>query len=436
LTCPDGRPKVIECIDCTGSGDVDTSSVVKHADGVDGARTVTGLSGRAILLNPAWTNPTGEWRVGLKQALDLFPRGLEGRVKAERKKAWDANVHAARVAIKKTEAAAAGDAKKAAAAKKEAEACLVVMDGADEGYDDPGPVFDCLVWHDGAEWCVALDTEETGDLSGCEAMVSYHLRRQFRRFSSLDNLNYSVSVHEDGAVLSICADAGAHGTHVAGIVAAFHPDQPELNGVAPGAQIVSLKIGDSRLGSMETGVGLERALIEAVRLKVDLINMSYGEASALPNKGRFARLAEEVVYKHGIVFVSSAGNNGPALTTVGAPGGTSTALISVAAAVTPPMMEAQYSALASGPVPGPVRGLPGGATYTWSSVGPTSDGDRGVTIAAPGGAISPVPTWTLNSKQLMNGTSMSSPNACGALALVVGAAKQKGVKCSVHLLRR
>ena len=41
-------------------------------------------------------------------------------------------------------------------------------------------------------------------------------------------------------------------------------------------QIVSLKVGDHRLGSMETGVGLIRGLIEAVKRGCHIINLSYG----------------------------------------------------------------------------------------------------------------------------------------------------------------
>lgn len=55
--------------------------------------------------------------------------------------------------------------------------------------------------------------------------------------------------------------------HVVSIIGCNNSwQEPLLNGIAPGAQIISCKIGDSRLGSMETGTGLTRALIAAVEV--------------------------------------------------------------------------------------------------------------------------------------------------------------------------
>ena len=53
--------------------------------------------------------------------------------------------------------------------------------------------------------------------------------------------------------------------------------------------------------------------------QVDVINMSYGEYSHWSNTGRVGEMMNEVINKYGVVWVASAGNNGPALCTVGTP---------------------------------------------------------------------------------------------------------------------
>ncbi|CAM9960033.1 unnamed protein product, partial [Ectocarpus fasciculatus] len=58
---------------------------------------VVGLRQRTLRLNPKWTNPSGDWRVGIKRAYELFPKLLVTRVKAERRKDWDKKHLAAEV---------------------------------------------------------------------------------------------------------------------------------------------------------------------------------------------------------------------------------------------------------------------------------------------------------------------------------------------------
>jgi tripeptidyl-peptidase-2 len=73
-------------------------------------------------------------------------------------------------------------------------------------------------------------------------------------------------------------------------------------------------------------------------------------------------LLHEVVNKYGIVYVSSAGNHGPALSTIGTPPTMqSSSIIGVGAYVSPDMMTAGYS----------MRSKLPGMGYSWTSRGPT-----------------------------------------------------------------
>ena len=405
---PSGKPKVVDIIDCTGSGDVEM-----HDAEVCGTlstpdfeyKQIKGLSGRILTLGN-WTNPSGKYKVGLKNLQDLFPKDLTERFNSRRKELFMEIHHQLRTAAKQELINYKGadmDTKFEIKSKCDA------LDEMAKSYNDPGVNIDCVVFHDGENWRSVLDVSETGDLRLLKPMTDYKTEHHYESFGGDSMMNYSVNIYDEGAILSIVTTAGSHGTHVAAIAAAYCKEEPELSGVAPGAQIVSLKIGDHRLGSMETGTGLVRAAIELSRQKIDIANMSYGEAAAVPNYGRFIELLrDDYINKSGGIFVTSAGNAGPALSTVGAPAGSIHDVIGVGAYVNHEMMEAEYALLDK------VTERP----YTWSSRGPATDGDVGIDIFAPGAAITSVPQYNLKKSQLMNGTSMSSPNCCGCISLV------------------
>ncbi|KAJ3151615.1 tripeptidyl-peptidase II Tpp2 [Geranomyces michiganensis] len=428
----DGKPKVIGLIDCSGAGDVALGKPLK-AEETDGDLTLRGLSGRTLKLGK-WTVPTGEYRLGLKRSKDLFNKGLHERILKEKRRKFEIEHHQL---VTRTNQELADleqeSAKKTGYEKEQSEirktdlkTRLEVLNTLLRDYSDPGLNIDCVVFHDGSKWRAAIDTHGDGDLRGAPTLTDFADELQFARWSDESMLNYSVNIYDNGETLSIVTSAGSHGTHVAGITAANYPEDPALNGVAPGAQLIGLRIGNGRLGSMETAQSITRAAFELARLKPDLANMSYGEASSVPNVGRFIELLDnDVINKNGTIFVSAAGNAGPALSTAGTPGGTSTSIIGVGAYVTTEMMAAQYAILDKtneGP-------------FTWSSRGPTTDGDVGVDIYAPGAAITCVPQFSLQSSQQMNGTSMASPNACGCLALLVGALKASKIPYTPYRIK-
>ena len=457
-TTTDGKPKYIDIIDCTGSGDIEMKKHAKMSE--DGS--IEGASGRKLFLGD-WASDAADadFRIGAVRLYSLLPGSARARVLRERRRIFEVEQHAAiaeaqreldqlegapekpspGVADGASDGASDGAAPKSAApksaaeriaAKKELKERMSELRSMLEKYEDVGPLMDCVMYKDtDGVWRAAVDVECNGDLKNVKPLAPYAIEREHGVLGLGSAVSFCVQVYESGNILSLVVDAGSHGTHVAGIIGAHFPSEPHLNGVAPGAQILALKIGDSRLGSAETGVGLVRALIAAKRYGCHVLNLSYGETYWQADYGAVAAVFDAAVHKWGICGLTSAGNDGPALSTLGSPGCLSS-LICIGAHASPAMRDAQYSALPPDDEDAPP---PVASAYYFSSRGPTPDGHVPA-IAAPGGAIAPVPRHTLQGKQHMHGTSMASPSATGVAACVLSALLQQGVSPTPAALRR
>ncbi|MGP3979999.1 S8 family serine peptidase [Streptomyces sp. KR80] len=229
---------------------------------------------------------------------------------------------------------------------------------------------------------------------------------------------------------------GSHGTHVAGITAANGLFGGKMNGAAPGANVVSSRACTWTGGC--TNVALTEGMIDlVVNRGVDIVNMSIGGLPAL-NDGNNARaeLYTRLIDTYGVQLVISAGNSGPGANTIGDPS-LADKVLSVGAAVSKETWAANYGSIVEKKY----------AMFPFSSRGPREDGGFTPTISAPGASVNTVPTWQPGQPVaeagyqlppgygMFQGTSMSSPQAAGASALLLSAAKQKKIDLSPATLR-
>ncbi|MFC8421652.1 S8 family serine peptidase [Streptomyces sp. NPDC057236] len=227
-----------------------------------------------------------------------------------------------------------------------------------------------------------------------------------------------------------------HGTHVAGITAANGLFGGRMDGAAPGAKIVSSRACTWSGGC--TNVALTEGMIDLVTERgVDIVNMSIGGLPAL-NDGNNARaeLYTRLIDTYGVQLVISAGNSGPGANTIGDPG-LADKVISVGASVSRETWAANYGSVVKTKY----------AMMPFSSRGPREDGGFTPTLVAPGAAINTIQTWMPGAPVaeagydlpagygMLQGTSMASPQAAGASALLLSAAKQKRIDLTPAGLR-
>ncbi|WNF37280.1 S8 family serine peptidase [Bacillaceae bacterium IKA-2] len=137
-------------------------------------------------------------------------------------------------------------------------------------------------------------------------------------------------IDDDSDPMETTKEQGAstfHGTHVAGIIAA----NGKIKGVAPEVDIYAYRaLGPGGKGTTEQVI---EAIEKAVADDVDIINLSLGNTVNGPDWPTSIALDKAV--EQGVIAVTSNGNSGPKMWTVGSPG-TSTNAISVGAS-TPPL---------------------------------------------------------------------------------------------------
>ncbi|MBC8370753.1 MAG: S8 family serine peptidase [Planctomycetes bacterium] len=288
-----------------------------------------------------------------------------------------------------------------------------------------GPVYDVLVFETTNGWRVVIDSDEDGDLGEEQSLAPFKESGDWATLGDESNLNYAINVSEDGNMTSIYFDAHGHGTHVAGIIGSYEGEGARLNGVAPGVEFVAIKIGDSKVGGSTSGFAVSKALDYAVEAGCQIANMSFGGPSFYADGREPDDWVVEEAAKRGLLLVTSAGNEGPALSTVGSPG-TSEAAWSIAAAIWPDTQKVSYSSL------NPAEPL----LFDFSSRGPLPTGDLGIDFAAPGAALSALPSWTLAKGESWNGTSMAAPQMAGCVALLECAAMGEGLPTDHETLHR
>ncbi len=265
-------------------------------------------------------------------------------------------------------------------------------------------------------WVVYFDTNCNGDLADEKPLRNYREKQDafcIANGEKLPKLYMGLNIFPELNLVNFHFDDGGHGTHVAGIAAGNNIGQVGLQGVAPGAKIISCKLGNNNFsGGATVTESMKKAYLYADKLSKEtktpcVINMSFGVGSEIEGYGEMEKFIDKLVKENPYLYIAvSNGNEGPGISTSGLPAASNN-VFSSGAVLTKEVGNDLYGALIDNDI----------ILYFSSRGGEVSKPD----IVSPGACTSTVPNWGDNDR--FWGTSMASPYTAGVMALLMSAVK-------------
>lgn len=283
------------------------------------------------------------------------------------------------------------------------------------------------------QWVYFVDENSDGNIDDETPRFTYKYNLDYFNFYKGDKgkrplVVMSANIDADSKKMVINTCDGSHGTHCGGIACGYEIyNSKGNNGVAPGAYIVSLKIGSNLLsGGATTSDAMKKAYeygIEFLKesgIKYGVYSMSYGIGSETPGRSEIEKYLDEFALKHNnIVVVTSNGNNGPGINSTGNPAGASN-IISAGAMLPVDVLKNLYGSLRNKP---------------WVTNFSSRGGESGKPdVVSPGGASSSVPAYERG--DAFWGTSMACPQVAGAAAILFSAAEHNNIEVNGAMIKR
>ena len=286
---------------------------------------------------------------------------------------------------------------------------------------------------DDVQWVIYVDEDSDGNIQDETPLFDYEYKQNTftlkGREPKFENtyMTFAIKILEDDLMASIHVSDGSHGTHCAGIASGYHIFGNENNnGIAPGAKIISAKIGDNRLSGGNTTTGsMKKAYDFGVQWAKDhdvpvVFSMSYGIGSEIEGRSDIENYLNELMEENeNIVIVTSNGNEGPGISSAGNPA-TARNILSVGAMLPYETARDVYGYANEKDV----------IFHFSSRGGETFKPD----VLAPGAAVSTVPGYATSER--MWGTSMACPQVAGAAALLISACLQEDIPVKGRLINR